>query len=119
MNEKTVRKICMSLPGATEELLWKDEHRVFKVGGKMFAILLVGGPFQGAFSFKCDKETFGDLIETPGVVPTPYMARHHWVRIDPKVCTLEPQRIKELLHQSYKLVFEKLPKKTQAALKRD
>src|SRR5688572_12538893 len=58
MRAEKVRDICLSLPGTTEELLWKDEHLVFKVGGKMFCILLVAGEAEGMFSFKCDEESF-------------------------------------------------------------
>ncbi|MGI8604891.1 MAG: MmcQ/YjbR family DNA-binding protein [Verrucomicrobiales bacterium] len=60
----------------TEESLWHDEHLVFKVGGKMFAMVLVGGENGRMFSFKCEEETFAQLIETPGIMPTPYLARH-------------------------------------------
>lgn len=104
------------MPGVTEHLLWKDEHLVFKVGGKMFVILLVGGPFQGAFSFKTDSSTFRDLVEMPGIIPTPYLARHHWVRMDPKVCRIESAQIEGLLRRSYHHVVSGLPKRIQQSL---
>ena len=36
MDAYQLRKICMALPGATENVQWGDE-RVFKIGGKIFA----------------------------------------------------------------------------------
>ncbi len=33
MTAKELRKLCMSLPGATETIQWGDD-RVFKIGGK-------------------------------------------------------------------------------------
>ena len=36
MKASHIRKVCMVLPGASEQIQW-GEDRVFKVGGKMFA----------------------------------------------------------------------------------
>ena len=37
MNIDQLRKICLSFPGATEQIQWGDDL-LFKVGGKMFAV---------------------------------------------------------------------------------
>ena len=36
MDVDWIRALCLSLPGATEQILWEHDL-VFKVGGKMFA----------------------------------------------------------------------------------
>jgi predicted DNA-binding protein (MmcQ/YjbR family) len=56
------------------------------------------------------------LIEEDGIDPAPYMARNKWVALE-RFGVLRDKELKALLRQSYDLVFEKLPKKTQAQLK--
>ena len=54
-----IRDLCLSLPGATEQILWGNDL-VFKVGGKMFAAAaLEPGPV--CLSFKCSDEDFAEL----------------------------------------------------------
>jgi predicted DNA-binding protein (MmcQ/YjbR family) len=92
---------------------WGDDL-VFKVGGKMYAVMpLIPAPVR--LSFKCTPEEFADLVERPGVIPAPYMARAQWVALE-SFEALPRAEIKRLLRQSYELVFAKLPKKTQADL---
>jgi len=114
MNVDRIRELCLSLPGVTEQVQWGD-NLVFKVSGKIFVIAALDA--AGHFSFKCPEETFYELTELPGIIPAPYLARAHWVLIDPAACRLRPGEVERLLRQSYDLVVAKLPKKTQAALK--
>ena len=37
MGLEKIREYCLSLPHATEEVLWQKDL-VFKIGGKMFAV---------------------------------------------------------------------------------
>ena len=46
-----VRRYCLSLPHATESVQWGADL-VFKIGGKMFAVL-VTEPAKVWLSFKC------------------------------------------------------------------
>ncbi len=69
MDVEWIRALCLSLPGATEQILWEHDL-VFKVGGKMFA----AAPLEPAaicLSFKCSDEDFIELIERPGIIPSP------------------------------------------------
>jgi len=113
MNVDRIREVCLSLPGTTEQIQWGDDL-VFKIAGKMFVVATLEA--GGRFSLKCPEETFHELTELPGISPAPYLARAHWVQIDPAACRLRPGEIEKLLRQSYDLVVAKLPKKTQAAL---
>ncbi|MGO9272753.1 MAG: MmcQ/YjbR family DNA-binding protein [Terriglobia bacterium] len=113
MKVDRIREVCLSLPGATEQIQWGDDL-VFKVAGKIFVIATLGA--GGRFSFKCPEETFYELTELPGITPAPYLARAHWIQIDPTACRLRPGEVEKLLRQSYDLVAAKLPKRTQAAL---
>ena len=107
-----MRKHCMSFPHATENVQWVKDL-VFKIGGKMFAVATLE-PGEIAFSFKCTPEKFSELVEIPGVVPAPYLARAHWVAFE-RADVLPRNETKQLLRQSYELVRASLPKKTQAS----
>lgn len=107
-----MRKHCMSFPHATENVQWVKDL-VFKIGGKMFAVATLE-PGELAFSFKCTPEKFAELVESPGIVPAPYLARAHWVAFE-RPDVLPRNETKQLLRQSYELVRASLPKKTQAS----
>ena len=113
MKLEQIRDVCMSFPGATEQIQW-GEDVVFKVAGKMFVVV---GPAPGnCFSFKCEEEAFHELTELPGIIPAPYLARAKWVQIRPAECRLRAGEIETLLRRSYDLVVAKLSKKTKRAL---
>ena len=114
MNLEKFREYCLSLPHVTEEVLW-EKDLVFKIGGKMFAVIgLDAGP-ASKFSFKCTPEEFAELTEFDGIIPAPYAARYHWVAVE-KSGALNQAEIKRLIKDSYEMVKGKLPKKTQALL---
>jgi len=66
-------------------------------------------------SFKASPERFEELCERPGVRPAPYMARAQWVALE-QLNTLPDLELRELIAESYRLVFERLPKKRQQEL---
>jgi predicted DNA-binding protein (MmcQ/YjbR family) len=114
MNLEQIREYCVSLPHATEEVLW-EKDLVFKIGGKMFAVIgLDAGP-DSQFSFKCTPEEFAELTEREGIVPAPYAARYHWVAVQ-KPNALSQAEVKRLIKDSYEMVKAKLPKKVRAQL---
>lgn len=114
MTPTQLRRVCMKLPGATEQIQWV-KNRVFKVGGKMFAAS--GTEKTSCYSFKVEAHRFLELTDLDGIVPAPYLARAKWVQVDPAKCKLPNSEIEALVRQSYELVFSKLPKKTQRALR--
>jgi predicted DNA-binding protein (MmcQ/YjbR family) len=107
------RKLCLSLPHATEEVLW-TESLVFKVGGKMFAMMPLS-PDRVRLSFKCTVEEFAELTEREGIIPAPYIARAHWIALE-SVDVLPRSEVMRLIRDSYHLVFARLTKKLQAEL---
>jgi predicted DNA-binding protein (MmcQ/YjbR family) len=108
-----IRGHCLSLPHTTEHVVWED-HLVFKVGGKMYAITSFE-PSEDWLAFKCTDDDFASLVEQPGIIPSPYLARAKWVSLQSENA-LRPDEVKRLLSQSYGLVFAKLPRKTRDAL---
>ena len=113
MNLERLRRICLALPGATEQIQWGADL-VFKVGGKMFcAACTEVAPV--VTSFKCDEETFAELCEREGVIPAPYLARAKWVALE-RWSALDDREYPDLITRAYALVKEKLPQKAQRAL---
>jgi len=103
-----LRKLCLSFPGAAEQVQWED-HLLFKVGGKMFAITSLE-PAAVWLSLKASPENFVEFTERPGVIPAPYLARAKWIALEtPEALPLH--ELTQLVQESYELVVAKLPKK--------
>jgi len=112
MNVESIRRYCMSFPHATEAVQWGDDL-VFKIAGKMFAVIDLRPPNH--IAFKCDPEKFVELAEREGIIPAPYMARAQWVSVQ-RHDALEAGELKDLIKASYAMVKARLPKKVQARL---
>lgn len=108
-----IRRHCLDFPHTTENVQWGADL-VFKVDGKMFAVT----PLEVApvlLSFKASPENFAELCERPGIIPAPYMARAQWVALE-SFSALPDLELRELLAESYRLVWERLPRKRREAL---
>lgn len=116
MKPAAIRKLCLSLPGATETIQWGGE-RVFKVGGKMFAVISAARDAD-AMSFKASDESFRLLTELPGLSPAPYLARAKWVKIAP-LASLPDGDLAAYLRRAHELVVAALPKKAREGLARN
>jgi predicted DNA-binding protein (MmcQ/YjbR family) len=118
MTLQRIREICLALPGATEQIQWGNDL-VFKVGGKMFCVACTEPvvPPKVAMSFKCDDETYADLVEHDGVLPAPYLARAKWVALQ-QFDTLDTSQLVPLLTRAFEIVSAKLPKRKAAKKKR-
>ena len=114
MDSESVRAHCLSFPHATENVQWGNDL-VFKIAGKMFAVMALEGPVKYIMSFKCTEEKFNEVIEQEGMDPAPYMARNKWVAIE-RLDVLSDKELKSLLRKSYDLVVEKLPKRVREQL---
>jgi predicted DNA-binding protein (MmcQ/YjbR family) len=111
MTVDTLRSICRALPDVTEDVKW--EHDLcFCVGGKMFTVVDLERPHSVAF--RCTPERFGELVERPGIIPAPYMARNMWVQEQELGEVLDRHELEALVRASYELVASKLPKSKRA-----
>ena len=113
MTLERLRRLCLALPGATEQIQWGADL-VFKVGGKMFCVACTEQA-PNIMSFKCDDESFAELCEREGCIPAPYLARAKWVAIE-QWSTLDDREYQPMVERAYTIVRSTLPKKTQAAL---
>ena len=107
MTVDTLRTICRMLPEVTEDIKWGHDL-CFCVAGKMFTVVDLERPHSVAF--KCTPESFGELIERPGIIPAPYMARNMWVQEQELGDVLDRRELESLVRASYELVVATLPK---------
>lgn len=107
MTLDTLRRICRSLPAVTEDVKWGNDL-CFCVQKKMFVVANLDPPHQ--VSFKCTPDSFSELVERPGIIPAPYMARNMWVQEQSLGETLDRAEFEALVKTSYQLVVATLPK---------
>lgn len=111
-----IRNYCIAKPGVEETLPFDEVSPVYKVMGKMFAIISVTPPHS--ISLKCDPERAVELREEyEGITPGYHMNKAHWntVQFDGSV---HVGLVNELVDHSYNLVVSALPKKLKEELKR-
>ena len=114
MNLETYRNFCLQLKGTSEGFPFDQKTLVFKVGGKLFALLDIDD-FQ-AVNLKCDPEKAIDLRERfHGITAGYQMNKKHWntVKFSSDV---SQALIFDLTRHSYSLVFASLPKKLRDEL---
>ena len=106
MTMDAIRAICRALPAVTEDVKWGHDL-CFCVAGKMFAVISLEKPHS--IAFKCTDQTFGELVERPGIIPAPYLARNMWVQEQELGEALERRQLEPLIKTAYELVVAKLP----------
>lgn len=112
MNIESLRMLCLSFPGATEDVKWESDL-CFSVGGKMFCV--TSADVDSGASFKVLEEEFREFSHREGIIPAPYLARYHWVYVH-AFNWLSDKEWAHYIRQSYELVKDKLPKKVQEGL---
>jgi predicted DNA-binding protein (MmcQ/YjbR family) len=112
MNHESVRDHCLALPFVTEVVRWGG-NLLFKVGGKMFAILDLDAE---RLSVKCSHDTYAELVERESIVPASHnMWRHQWVTME-SLSALPDSECRALLTAAYEIVRAGLPRKIRAEL---
>jgi predicted DNA-binding protein (MmcQ/YjbR family) len=112
MNIEELRKFCLSLKGATEDVKWGADL-CFCVGTKMFCITGFNPPLR--VSLKVKDEEFDELCCREGIISAPYTGRFNWIFVqDARV--FSDKDWQHYISQSYGLVKSKLPKKILAGL---
>ncbi len=108
----SIREYCLSLPAATENIQWEDVL-LFRVGGKIFVMVNLNPAAEDRIAFKCDPETFAELLEREGARPAAYVGRFQWIGLR-DFNVLPAAELREQIRASYELVKAKLPKKKPA-----
>ena len=113
----SLREKVMSKPGASEEQPFGPSALVYKVEGKMYALIAwQADPLR--ISLKCDPfeaEAMRDQFES--IQPGYHLNKRHWntVVLD---ATVPAYLVDHMLDQSYALVCAKLPRRVREALTR-
>jgi predicted DNA-binding protein (MmcQ/YjbR family) len=68
----------------------------------------------GISFFKCEADTFAELVERDGVMPASYIGRYHWVAV--RLDALTVGELKKLIAKSHELILKKLPPKLKLRL---
>jgi predicted DNA-binding protein (MmcQ/YjbR family) len=106
--EFVVRR-CEELLGAELTFPFGPQPAVFKVSGRMFALLDLDDE-PSFVSLKCDPEYAAVLVaEHPGIRPGWHLNKRHWISVDFDG-DLPEGLLEELLFDSYHLVLGKVPR---------
>ena len=115
MHGVELREWCLRQGGALEEFPFGPEHSVFKVAGKMFALSALGRtPLE--VSVKCEPDLAVELRNSyPAIRPGYHLNKRHWntITLDGSV---SDQLARDLIEDSYDLVFSALPKRVRDKL---
>lgn len=106
---------CLARPGAVEDYPFGDGVAVFKVAGKMFALVPLGDQ-PGSVSLKCDPDMAVELRrQYPAITAGYHLNKRHWnsVELDGSV---PDDEVLDLIDHSYQLVVSRLPKATRDRL---
>jgi predicted DNA-binding protein (MmcQ/YjbR family) len=112
MNVEFIRKFCLLLPGATEDIKWGHDL-CFSIGGKMFCVTPLEPPFNASFKVKNDE--FETLSASNDIIPAPYMARAKWIMVS-KPTRFNKKEWEYYIRQSYELISVKLTGKLRKEL---
>src|ERR1044071_4889492 len=105
MDIEAFREYCLAKPGATEGTPFGPDNIVFKVGGKMFALLAFEEVPPRA-NLKCDPDLALELRDRyEQIEPGYHMNKKHWntVVLDG---VIHDGEIREMIDHSYDLVVQ-------------
>ena len=115
MNIEKVREYTLSLPGVTEDQAFGDDILNFRLEGKIFVCLWLGGGRYDMrdgiqrIALKLPPDRNQELREHyPAVTPAYHWNKTHWS--DVYYEQLDESLVKEWIGESYRLIASKLPK---------
>ena len=115
MTRDELKNFCAGLPQTTHVVQWGNSD-VYKVGGKLFAVLGMGGT-SNAVTFKVTHLAFEVLSDSPGLRLAPYLASRgmKWIQQFEEP-GLSDESLRDHIRVSYDMAVEKLTKKLRAEL---
>ena len=115
MDVEQLREYTLSILGVTEDQPFGDDIITFRIEGKIFLCLWLGGSHhdmrdsEPRFALKLTPERNEELREQySAVIPAWHWNKKHWS--DVYYEHLEEDLVKTLIKESYDLVVSKLPK---------
>ena len=119
MNIEQLRNYCIKKKGVTEDFPFDEDTLVFKVLGKMFALIGLQKWEAGekTINLKCDPDYAEELrAQYNSIQPGYHMSKKHWNTIFINEGDLQPKFILELIDHSYNMVVKGMPKKMRDTL---
>ena len=114
MDHETIAQYCEGRPACTTEAPFGPQTVVYKVGGKMFALLSLDTP---RLNVKCDPERAEELRAAHSAVqPGYHMSKKHWNSVYWEEEILDPELVNDWIDHSYELVVGSLSKTQRQAL---
>jgi predicted DNA-binding protein (MmcQ/YjbR family) len=110
-----VIEVCMAKLGSAEDYPFGDEVAVFKVAGRMFALVPLGAD-PASVSLKCDPDRAAGLRDRyAAITPGYHLSKRHWntVELDGSVPRDE---VLDLVDHSHDLVLARLTRAQRAQL---
>jgi predicted DNA-binding protein (MmcQ/YjbR family) len=105
-----LKDLCSRFPGASCQLHGHpDNVLVYSVGGKTFAYFKTSDPEKWRFSIRVTADRFVELTDVPGIKPSRYRGRYHWVTIV-EVRSVPAGYLGELVEWSYRKALGSLSK---------
>lgn len=115
LTRDALRVYCLGCKGAYSDFPFGDEAEVFKVNGKMFA-LLPANATPPTINLKCDPLLAEMLRQTYAAVkPGYHMNKRHWNTVISDG-TIPDDELLEMIEHSYTLVVQGLTKAQRQAL---
>lgn len=113
MNVEEIRNYCLSLPLVTEDFPFDETTLVFRVLGKIFAMIDLEDTQW--FVLKCDPELALDLRDRhPEIKGAWHMNKKYWNQVD-IFGALPSVQIVQMIDHSYSEVVKKMTVKAQKA----
>ncbi|WP_055434814.1 MmcQ/YjbR family DNA-binding protein [Lacinutrix algicola] len=119
MNIEQVREYCLGKPYTEETFPFDQNTLVFKVAGKMFALIPLDKWEQGlaSLNLKANPDYSQELrVEYESIEPGWHMNKKHWNSIYIYKGELQPKFIMELIDHSYNMVIKGMTKKMREQL---
>ena len=109
MNIESLREYCLSLPQVTEDFPFDETTLVFRIGGKIFAMLDLERTEW--FVLKCNPDYAIELRDRhPEIAPAWHMNKKHWNQLN-IFGSLPDALVQSLIRHSYYEVIKKMPRK--------
>ena len=113
MNREEVQNFCAAFTGV--ELKHKTHPKHFHsyyLYRKKFAYFEIDDSDNWEFSIRVAEDRFLELTDQPGIKPSKYLARFHWITIE-QIESVGEEYLEELILWSYQKAVASLPKKLQ------
>lgn len=120
MDVEQLRHYCLNKKAVTEDFPFDEDTLVFKVLGKIFAILPLERWERGeaSMNLKCEPEYAEELRgQYNSIRPGFHMNKKHWNTLYIHEGELEIGVIRDLIDHSYDRVLKSMSKKMQNSLK--